>query len=93
MSMLAVLTNAEQSRLSHLMKRLEGRGLAQRERNPDNGRFTNARITAAGLACIRRAAPGHVDNVRRLVFDALTEQDLESLRRICDRINDQLGPY
>lgn len=93
MSTLAVLTNAEQSRLSHLMKRLEARGLARRERDPDNGRFINAHLTQAGLDCIRKAAPGHVEQVRRLVFDVLTEQDVESLTRICDRINDRLGPY
>ena len=42
MSSLAVLTNASLSRLSHLFKRLEGRGLVRREPDPADGRFTNA---------------------------------------------------
>src|SRR3981081_3540167 len=42
MSELAMLTNASLSRLSHLIKRLESRGLVRRELDPADGRFTNA---------------------------------------------------
>src|SRR3982074_250151 len=41
MSVLAELTNASLSRLSHLIKRLEARGLVRREADPTDGRFTN----------------------------------------------------
>src|ERR1700733_10122067 len=41
MSELAVLTNASLSRLSHLVKRLESRGLVRREPDPTDGRYTN----------------------------------------------------
>src|SRR5689334_12726595 len=40
MSDLAGLTNASLSRLSHLVKRLESRGLVRREADPADGRFT-----------------------------------------------------
>ena len=93
MSTLAVLTNAEQSRLSHLVKRLEKQGLARRERDRTNGRYINAVITDAGRARIEEAAPGHVANVRRLVFDALSATDVQALSRACRRINEQIGPY
>ena len=93
MSTLAVLTNAEQSRLSHLVKRLEEQGLVRRERDRANGRYINAVITDAGLARIQEAAPGHVTNVRRLVFDALSATDVQAMSRACRRINEQLGPY
>lgn len=93
MSTLAVLTNAEQSRLSHLVKRLEQQGLVRRERDHANGRYIDAVITSEGLAHIEEAAPGHVANVRRLVFDALSPSEVEALTRACDRINTQLGPY
>ena len=45
MSSLAEVTNASLSRLSHLVKRLERRGLVRREPDPTDGRFTNAILT------------------------------------------------
>ena len=42
MSSLAEVTNASLSRLSHLVKRLEDRGLVRREPDRADGRFTNA---------------------------------------------------
>ena len=58
MSSLADVTNASLSRLSHLVKRLEGRGLVRREPDPADGRFTNAILTADGLRTLTEAAPG-----------------------------------
>src|ERR1700681_3520121 len=48
MSELAVLTNAELSRLSHLISRLEKRGFVRREPDPTDRRCTNAVLTDAG---------------------------------------------
>jgi DNA-binding MarR family transcriptional regulator len=48
MSSLAEVTNASLSRLSHLVKRLERRGLVRRESDPTDGRFTNAILTDSG---------------------------------------------
>ncbi|CAI9412673.1 MarR family winged helix-turn-helix transcriptional regulator [Nocardioides sp. T2.26MG-1] len=93
MSSLAILTSSEQSRLSHLMKRMEAKGLARRERDPANGRQTNAHITDRGWERIRQAAPGHVAAVRSLVFDPLSATDVQALARICRHVLDQLGPY
>src|ERR1700728_3586005 len=45
MSSLADLANASLSRLSHLVTRLEQRGLVRREPDPADGRFTNAILT------------------------------------------------
>ena len=92
MSTLAVLTNAEQSRLSHLVTRLERQGLVGRERDRANGRYINAVITDSGRARIKQAAPGHVANVRQLVLDSLSATDVQALSRVCGRINAQLGP-
>src|ERR1700728_820519 len=57
MSSLAEVTNASLSRLSHLVKRLEDRGLVRREPDPTDGRFTNAILTDDGLQTIVDAAP------------------------------------
>lgn len=86
MSDLALRTNAEQSRLSHLISRLERRGLVRREPDPTNGRYTQAILTAAGHTHLTEAAPGHVTRVRDLVFDVLTPAELDTLRTAAQKI-------
>jgi DNA-binding MarR family transcriptional regulator len=86
MSTLAEVTDASLSRLSHLIKRLELRGLVRRESDPADGRYTNAILTDAGLSLLVASAPAHVAKVRELVIDALTRDQLRQLRRTSERI-------
>jgi DNA-binding MarR family transcriptional regulator len=86
LSHLAVLANSELSRLSHLIRRLENRGLVRREPDPDDGRFTNAILTPDGYAELVKAAPGHVERVRQLVFDPLTETDRRALHKAMTKL-------
>ena len=86
MSSLADVTNASLSRLSHLVKRLEGRGLVRREPDPADGRFTNAILTDKGFQALAEAAPGHVAHVRSLVIDVLSPEQLRRLGLVADRI-------
>jgi DNA-binding MarR family transcriptional regulator len=86
MSSLAEVTNASLSRLSHLVKRLEGRGLVRREADPADGRFTNAILTDKGFQALAEAAPGHVAHVRSLVIDVLSPEQLRRLGYAAERI-------
>ena len=86
MSSLAEVTNASLSRLSHLFKRLEARGLVRREPDPADGRFTNAILTEEGFQALAEAAPGHVAQVRSLVIDVLSAEQLRRLGLAADRI-------
>ena len=86
LSDLAILTNAELSRISHLVARLEKRGLLERQPDPDDARVTNAVLTEQGRATMESAAPGHVATVRKLVFDGLGQRGLAELRNTADRI-------
>src|SRR5580692_5080862 len=86
MSSLAEVTNASLSRLSHLIKRLEARGLVRREPDPADGRFTNAILTDPGFQTLAEAAPGHVAHVRSLVIDILSPEQLRRLGQAADRI-------
>ena len=86
MSSLAEVTNASLSRLSHLVKRLEERGLVRREPDPSDGRFTLGVLTDAGHALLVSAAPAHVRHVRSLVVDALSHEQLRRLGIAADRI-------
>jgi DNA-binding MarR family transcriptional regulator len=86
LSDLAMLANAELSRISHLVARLERRGLLHRRPDPDDGRYTNAILTENGRQQVRDAAPGHVTAVRQLIFAGLDEDALGDLRRAVARI-------
>jgi DNA-binding MarR family transcriptional regulator len=86
MSSLADFTNASLSRLSHLVKRLDQRGLVRREPDPTDGRFTNAILTEKGFQTLVEAAPGHVAHVRSLVIDVLSPEQLRRIGLAADRI-------
>ena len=93
MSWLARRTNATLPRLSHVVRRLEERGLVERSPCPGDGRATNARLTEAGWELVVAAAPGHVDNVRAHVIDALTPEQVTQLREIGDALLARLDPH
>jgi DNA-binding MarR family transcriptional regulator len=86
MSELAVIVDSELSRLSHMVSRLEKRGFLCREPDPGNGRYTHAILTDAGYAYLEGAAPGHVRRVRELFIDALSPEELQTLRRCSDEV-------
>ena len=69
---LGELIGWEQSRLSHQLRRMRGRGLVERESDGDDRRGASVTLTDAGIAALHTAAPGHVDLVRSVVFDGLT---------------------
>jgi DNA-binding MarR family transcriptional regulator len=82
MSRLAERTSASLSRLSHVVGRLENRGLLTRSRIPGPGRRTNTTLTDAGYDVVVAAAPGHVAAVREYLIDSLEPRDLMALQRI-----------
>ena len=86
MTSLAQRTNATLPRLSHVVRRLEDRGLVDRFPCPEDGRATNARLTDAGWDAVVAAAPGHVTTVRRNVLDPLSREQVAQLRAISDAL-------
>jgi DNA-binding MarR family transcriptional regulator len=76
----------EQSRLSHQLTRMQRRGLIGRTGSPDDRRVTWVTLTEAGRAAIERAAPAHVEVVRRLVLDGLTRDQLTALGEIAQLV-------
>jgi DNA-binding MarR family transcriptional regulator len=83
---LAASLQWERSRVSHHVTRMEKRDLVSRRGAPDDGRGAFVRIAEPGRAAIERAAPGHVRVVRRLVFDALTADEIAQLDEIFQRL-------
>jgi DNA-binding MarR family transcriptional regulator len=80
------------SRLSHHLARMEQRGLVERQECADDGRGSVVALTAPGLAAIEAAAPGHVESVRRHLIDLLSDDELDTLAAISQRVVAHLAP-
>jgi DNA-binding MarR family transcriptional regulator len=80
----------ERSRLSHHVTRMERRRMVQRSECPEDGRGAFVEITPQGRAAIEGAAPGHVEAVRRLVFDALQGEDVSTMSALVDKLLSRL---
>jgi DNA-binding MarR family transcriptional regulator len=76
----------DRSRLSHHLGRMEKRGLVVREECAEDARGAMVRMTDAGRAAIKRAAPGHVAATRRYFFDLLSSKDVDLLTTLFDRV-------
>jgi DNA-binding MarR family transcriptional regulator len=86
MSGLAMLAEGSLPRLSQVVGRLEKRGWVRRAADPADGRYTLAILTGEGWAKVAATAPGHVEEVRRLIFDPLTKAQARQLHEIGHRI-------
>ena len=92
MSALATLSEGSLPRLSQVVARLEQRGWIDRTPDPADGRYTLAILTDQGQAKVSEAAPGHVQEVRRLVLDPLTKTQTRQLGEISRRIMRAIDP-
>ncbi len=69
----------ERSRLSHQLRRMEARGLVERRSCDSDGRGAHVGLTEDGRQAIVDAAPGHVDELRRVFVDVLGPDRLREL--------------
>jgi len=92
MSALATLAEGSLPRLSQVVARLEQRGWMRRTPDPADGRYTLATLTDQGQAKVTEAAPGHVQEARRLVLDPLIKAQSRQLREISRRIMRAIDP-
>ncbi|MEU7871550.1 MarR family winged helix-turn-helix transcriptional regulator [Dactylosporangium sp. NPDC049140] len=65
---------------------LDKRGLITRSPSPDDERSVIVAVTGAGRDLVARVLPGHVDSIRRLLFDAMTDGDLAALGDVLGRV-------
>ena len=65
---------------------LDKRGLITRAPSPDDERSVVVTVTDAGRELVARLLPGHVDSVRRLLFESMSAQDLASLGAVLGRV-------
>jgi DNA-binding MarR family transcriptional regulator len=90
MSALADRSQSSRSRLSHAVSRLEENGWVVRKSCADDKRGQIAHLTDEGFAVLAAAAPGHVESVRKHVFDPLTPEQQRQLREISTALLDAL---
>jgi len=69
---------------------LEKSGLITRSTSPDDERSTLVTLTDEGRAAIAAVLPGHVQVVRRLLFDLLPDKELSELGRIMTQVRDHI---
>jgi DNA-binding MarR family transcriptional regulator len=86
MSQLAEASASSKSRLSHAVARLEERGWIERLNCATDRRGQIAQLTDTGYAALEAAAPGHVEHVRRSVFDLLSPEQVGQLTAISESI-------
>lgn len=86
MTELARFTGTTPSRLSHAVTSLEQRDWVERRACPTDRRGQIAQLTDAGMAALDAAAPGHLAEVRRLIFDRLTADDVAQLHLITGKL-------
>jgi DNA-binding MarR family transcriptional regulator len=90
MSQLAEKVVHSRSRLTHTVARMERRGLVSRRPCEEDGRGVLAELTDDGFAALEKAAPVHVQSVRRHMFDPLTGEEIEVLGRAMRKIAESL---
>jgi DNA-binding MarR family transcriptional regulator len=83
---LAKAVEWEKSRMSHHVDRMAKRGLVVREDCPTDARVAFVVVTPAGREALAKAAPRHVEAVRRLFIDPLSPAELAMLAQISTRI-------
>lgn len=88
MSELADQALVSRSRLSHAVGRLESQGLLRREACETDRRGTFAVLTDEGFTRLEAVAPGHVAEVRRLLFDHLDSPQVKALEEISRAVLD-----
>lgn len=94
MSELAHLAAGSLSRLSHAVSRLERQGwVVRRSCDSVSSRSVEAFLTDAGMAAVVAAAPEHVREARRLVFDALSPEQVDQLTAIARQLLGAAAPH
>ncbi|WP_433756709.1 MarR family winged helix-turn-helix transcriptional regulator [Nocardia sp. CA-135398] len=76
----------EKSRLSKHLARMAARGLVDRRPAEDDARGILVELTPEGRKLLEKAAPNHVELVRRIFVDPMTPAEARALRSLADKV-------
>ncbi|MEV4798780.1 MarR family transcriptional regulator [Nonomuraea sp. NPDC049421] len=78
------------SALTYQVTQLEKAGLVGRETCPSDDRGVLAVLTEAGVRCLERVAPGHLEVVRAYLIDRLSREELQAMTSAMRRAEEAL---
>jgi len=81
----------EKSRVSHLVTRMERRGLLNRTDCEVDGRGSWIGLTTAGRRAVIRATRGHTQAIRDYFFDVLTPEEAAAIADLSPRVIGAIG--
>jgi DNA-binding MarR family transcriptional regulator len=76
------------SGITRLLDRLEDQGLVGKGECKSDARVSYAILTEAGLAKLKEAAPGHVEDIDRRLGSVLSEEEVETLATLLAKLTD-----
>ncbi len=76
----------DKSRLSKQLARMATRGLVDRVPAADDARGIVVSLSEAGREVLRRAAPDHVELVRELFVDRMTDAESDAIRSLAAKV-------
>ena len=90
MAQLADAMAHSRSRITHTIARMEAAGYVVRGTTPEDGRGVVATMTETGYELLVKAAPCHVESVRRNLVDLVPRGDFAAVGRVFDAVADHL---
>lgn len=87
---IAELLGWERSRVSHLLTRMEQRGLVNRQEGADDARATDVVLTPLGTKTLLGAVRTHAADLRSTFFSQMTPEEAAVVRTVLSRIVDNL---
>nr|WP_194241527.1 MarR family transcriptional regulator [Galbitalea soli] len=81
-----------QPSVSRMVDRLAARGVVRKESDPGDGRGTFVVLTEEGYALFRRVAVAHAASITRYVGGALSEEELEQLTILTEKLRAGVDP-
>jgi DNA-binding MarR family transcriptional regulator len=91
-SELASTIDWERSRLSHQLRRMEGRRLIRRDDCATDSRGAEVSLTGDGARVFRRATAPHMRAITKHFADALTSEQFEALAGVLRALQSHLHP-
>jgi len=65
---------------------MERRGLVRKQKCAGDARGVVVELTDEGQRRLEKAAPAHVESVRQLLFDHLTEEEARALKGFMEKV-------
>lgn len=90
MSDLAEKTILSRSRLSHRIKYMEGKGWVERQKCASDKRGTWAVMTNKGWSSIVKAAPDHLESIRKRFIDQISKADQANIVIAFEKVEQSL---